>query len=86
MAFGVLPLLFPDGERLDQDAGLQQDVVGNVCQSEFRVEEVTSAPSQENRDIDVALGRTYAAKRARLDRPAQATSATSSFTLGTMRG
>jgi hypothetical protein len=31
-------------ERLDRDAGLQQDVVDNVRQSEFRVEEVTSAP------------------------------------------
>jgi hypothetical protein len=52
---GVRPFVFPDGQGLDADAGVQQNVIGNVVHRHFGVDKVPSRPPQNNRNVRITL-------------------------------
>ena len=60
----MLPFVLPYRERLDQNPGFQQHIVGNVGQGEFGVEEFPTTPMQEHRNVRIAVRAMVSARAA----------------------
>ena len=51
----VRPFVFPHGQGLNADAGVQQNVIGNVVHRHFGVDKVPSRPLQNIRHVRITL-------------------------------
>ncbi|OGA55098.1 MAG: hypothetical protein A3F74_14720 [Betaproteobacteria bacterium RIFCSPLOWO2_12_FULL_62_58] len=43
----MLPLVLPDRKRLDQNAGFQQHIVGDIRQRQFGIEKAPAVPTEQ---------------------------------------
>lgn len=51
----MCPLVFPDGQGLDADASVQQDVVSNVVHRHLGLDEMAVPAFEDDGDVCVAL-------------------------------
>ena len=57
MLLRVRPLVFPDGKRLDANAGLKQDIEGIICHGQLGWEQALVASAEQHGNIGVAMPR-----------------------------
>lgn len=55
VALGMRPSFFPHGQGLNADAGIRQDVVGNIVHRHFGMNEMASRTFEHHRHIGVTF-------------------------------
>jgi hypothetical protein len=51
----VFPFIFPNGQRLDEDAGLKQHVIGDIGQFQLGGEEIAGCAAQDHGNVGIAV-------------------------------